>query len=183
MHLHLLFLTILTSFLLFTTPSLSSPSDILAIQKLIADFSIDANNNNFQAFEVQFIPTATYDAGTGPVPGIPAIQKALEFINRDNVAQSSLTTQSINLLSPSDSQATATTYAIVSFIGQGTDAGKVFTSYALFKDKLVKTGAYAYYGGWRFSERVFVSLVSFLQGFAVGFFFFARSRDIGAAVN
>lgn len=165
MHFHLLCLTTLTLFLLFISPCLSSPSDIIYIRKLIADFSIDANSNNFQAFDVQFIPTATYDAGTGPVTGIPAIQKALEIINDNNVAQSSLTTQSISLLPPFDSQgaagkATATTYAIISFIGQGADAGKVFVSYGLFKDKLVKTGAWADYGGWKFSERVFASLVS-----------------------
>ena len=163
MRLHILLLA-LASFL-FSTPSLSSPSDVLYIRKLISDFAINLDLKNFKAFEVEFISTATYDPGNGPVKGVPAIQKALAAIVANNVTQSSLTTQSINLAPPFDIQgaagkASAITYAIVSFIGQKADAGKVFIFYGLFKDNLVKTGDFANYGGWKFSDRKFVTLVS-----------------------
>lgn len=163
MRFHIL-LPALASFL-FSTPSLSSPSDVLYIEKLTADFAINLDLKNFKAFEVEFIPTATYDPGNGAVKGVPAIQKALAAVVGNNVTQSSLTTQSINLAPPFDVQgaagkASAITYAIVSYIGQDDDAGKVFIFYGLFKDKLVKTGDFGNYGGWKFSERAFVTLVS-----------------------
>ena len=107
----------MTSFLLFISPSLSFPEDINDIEELIADFGSVAT-------------------------GIFAIQNALKIINFNNVTQSSLITQSIDFISAVDrldDKATATTYAIISFIGQGSDAGKMFISYGLFKDKLVKT--------------------------------------------
>ena len=154
----------LASFL-FCTPSLSSPSDVLYIEKLTADFSINLDLKNFKAFEVEFIPTGTYNPGNGVVKGYPAIEKALAAIVGTNVTQSSLTTQSISLSPPFDVQgaagkATGITYAIVTFIGQKADAGKAFVVYGYFKDKLVKTGDYANYGGWKFSDRAFIALVS-----------------------
>lgn len=163
MRFHLLFLT-LTSFLFFT-PSLTSSSDIIYIRKLIADFAINLDTKNFKGFEIEFIPSGTYDAGAGPVAGLPAIQKTLAAVVNNNVTQTSLTTQSITLSPPFDSlgaasRASAITYAIVSYIGQKADAGKAYIFYGLFKDKLVKTGDFAEYGGWRFSERIFETLVS-----------------------
>ena len=150
---------------LFCTPSLSSPSAVLYIEKLTADFSINLDLKNFKAFEVEFIPTGTYNPGNGVVKGYPAIEKALAAIVGTNVTQSSLTTQSISLSPPFDVQgaagkATGITYAIVTFIGQKADAGKAFVVYGYFKDKLVKTGDYSNYGGWKFSDRAFIALVS-----------------------
>lgn len=155
---------VLTSFFFFI-PSLSSPSDVLSIQKLIADFFISQDAKNFNAWDAIFTPTATYDPGSGVVTGLPAIKKKLASIVGNNVTQSSVTTQSISLFPPFDSQrsasrASATTYVIVTFLGQGANAGKAFIFYSLAKDKLVKTGDVADYGGWRISDRVFQVLVS-----------------------
>ena len=162
MHFHLLFLALTFLF----TPSLTSPSDILYIQKLTADFSINLDTKNYKALDTEFLPTATYDAGSGVVTGLPNIKKLLSGIVANAVTQGSITTQSISL-SPqsfdtqgSASEASAATYGIVTNIGQGKNAGKVFTVYGLWKDKLVKMGNFAEYGGWRFSARVFQSLVS-----------------------
>lgn len=167
MRFHLPFLALTFLF----SPSLSSPGDVLYIKELTADFAINLDAKNFNAFDSEFIPTATYDPGPGPVTGIPNIKKALAGIVVGNVTQSSLTTQSISLSPTFDTQgsasrASATTYAIVSYIGQRADAGKVFIVYGLFKDQLVKTGDFGDYGGWRFRSRVFQSLVSAVWGFA-----------------
>lgn len=164
MRFHLLSLA-LSSFLF--TPSLCSPADILYIEKLTADFAINLDAKNYKAFNDEFLPTGTYDPGAGPVTGVPNISKALSAIVTNNVTQSSLTTQSISLTPPFDvigsaSRASAITYAIVSFIGKGVDAGKVFIVYGLYKDKFAKTGDFTKYGGWKFSERVFNVLVSVL---------------------
>ena len=158
-----LFLLALTS--VFTT-SLSSPEDILDIQKLTADFFFDYNSKNYKAFEIEFIAEATYDIGNGVVlSGIPNITSVFSEVVGTAVMHSSLTTQSISLSAPFDaqgaaSQASATTYSIVSFLGQGADAGKAFVIYGVFKDKFVKTGDFSHYGGWKFSERVYDTLVS-----------------------
>lgn len=161
MRLQLLFLALTFLF----TPSLCNPSDTLYIEKLIADFAINFDAKNFKAFDIEFIPTGTYDPGNGPIKGIPTIKKTLAAIAGDGVTQLSLTTQSISQSPPFDIQgaagrASATTYAIVTYIGKGAGKGKVYVVYGLFKDHLVKTGDFSEYGGWRFSSRAFQALVS-----------------------
>lgn len=163
MHFHLLSLAI-TSFLFFT-PSLTSPSDVLYIQKLTADFAINADTKNFNGYDVEFIPTATYDPGNGPIKGIPAIKETLALVFKNVTTQTSVTTQSVSLGPPFDLQgaagtASAIAYAIVTNLGIGAEEGKAFTVYGHWKDTLVKTADFADYGGWKFSSRAFVSLVS-----------------------
>lgn len=176
MHLHLFLLAALTC--LFT-PSLSSPSDILYIQKLTADFSITLDTKAFDAFDQQFLKNATYQAGLEAeiAVGIPAIKKTLAAIVGTLLTQGSVTTQSISLASfdcqGSASRASAITYAIITNIGKApADKGKVYVVYGFWKDVLVKTGDFAEYGGWRFSARVFQSLVSCCCGNIFSFFFF-----------
>lgn len=149
------------------SPSLSSPEDVLHIQNLIADFAINLDTKDFTAIGKQFIPTAIYDQGnnTEVVTGIPNIKKYVATLVENNVTQSSLTTQRISLFpslkaQDSASKASATTYAIISYLGQGADYGKIFVAYGYVKDQLVKTSGYDDYGGWRFSARVFQGVVS-----------------------
>lgn len=163
MHFHLLSLAITSLF--FFTPSLTSPSDILYIRNLAADFSINLDTKNFKGLDVEFIPTATYDAGNGAVKGISAIKEILALIVRNVTTQSSVTTQSVSLGPPFDVQgaagtASAIAYAIVTNLGTGAEEGKAFTVYGYWNDTLVKTSDFADYGGWKFSSRVFKSLVS-----------------------
>ena len=160
------FLAVLTSVLSLITPSLTSPSDVVHIQKLTADFSINIDTKNFKDLDDEFIANATLDTGTEIVKGLPAIKTALVAILAKNVTQSSITTSSINLLPPFDNQGSASTasaiqYVIGTFIGIDADSGKAFTLYGVFFDKFVKTEAIGDYGGWRFSERVLRLLVSF----------------------
>lgn len=150
---------------LLFTPSLTSPSDDIYIQQLTNGFAVAFDNKNSKELDNEFIPNGTYDAGGGPVKGIPNIAKTLAGLVVGNVTQTSVTTQSITLAPPFDAQGTAAkasaiTYAIVSFIGQGADAGKVYIVYGFWTDVLVKTGAFEFYGGWRFSSRAFKALVS-----------------------
>lgn len=166
MHFHFLSSLALTSFLFFT-PSLTSPSDILYIQKLTADFAINLDTKNVNGYDVEFLPKATYNPGNGPVKGIAAIKDILGRVTQNATTQTSITTQSINLGPPFDAQgaaatATGITYAIVTNLGTGDEEGKAFIVYGYWTDKLVKTGDFANYGGWRFSDRVFKSLVSFM---------------------
>lgn len=172
MHFRLLSLGALTLlFSAFITPSLASPDDILYIQKLTADYSINFDTKNFKDLDVEFTVNATLDAGDGVfLKSLPAIKARLAAIVGKNVTQSSITTSSITLLPPFDnavggaSRASAIQYVIGVFIGQAPkDAGKAFTLYGYFKDQLVKTDLIGDYGGWRFSERVFKVLVSFVS--------------------
>ena len=161
MRFHLALLA-LTSFFL---PTLSSSSDVLYIKKLIADFAIALDTKNFNAFDTEFIPTATYFTGNETLKGVPPIKKFLAATVDNNVTQTALTTQSISLTPPFDNQggaatASAITYLTESYLGQKADAGQVFVVNGLFKDKLVKTGDFSNYGGWKFSARVLQVLVS-----------------------
>lgn len=167
MHFHPFSLAVLTSILLFVPSCLTSPQDVLYIQKLTADYSVNFDTKNFQDLDVEFTANATLDPGNGVFSqGLPAIKARLAEIVGTNVTQSSITTSSITLLPPFDSalggagRASAIQYVIGVFIGQGADAGKAFTLYGLFKDQFVKTDLIGDYGGWRFSERVLQLLVS-----------------------
>lgn len=165
MRFHLFPLT-LTSFLFFTS-SLASSSDILYIQKLTADFAITLDTKNFTNYDVQFIPTATYDPGNGEITtGISGIKELLALVVGNVTTHTSLTTQSISVGPPAGT-ASATTYAIVSNLGQGADEGKAFTVYGIFKDKYVKTDDFANYGGWKYSASVFRGIVSFLPAITI----------------
>lgn len=169
MRFHLPSLAVLTSFLLFITPSLTSPSDILYIQQLTADYSINIDTKNFKDLDIEFTANATLDPGDGVfVKGLPAIKTALAAILANNVTQSHITTSSISLLPRFDdvdggaSRASAIQYVIGNFLAKDpADAGKAFTLYGVFKDKFVKTKEFGDYGGWRFSQRVLQLLVSF----------------------
>lgn len=180
MRFHLLPLALTSS--LFFTPSLTSPSDVLYIEKLTAEFAINLDKKNFKAYDVEFTPKATYDPGNGVVAtGIPAIKALLALVVGNVTTQTALTTQSINLGPPFNGQgaagtASAITYVTVTSFGQGADEGKAFSIYGFWTDKFVKTGDFAQFGGWRFSSRVIAPFVSFcllslfLCGFCFSFF-------------
>ena len=157
----------LTTFLHFITPSLTASSDILNIQKLTADYSVDVDTKNFNGLDSKFTANATLDPGKGVFStGLPDIKAALAAVLADNLTLSSITTSSISL--PFDirgpSKASAIQYVIGTFLGKDpVDEGKAFFLYGVFKDKFVKTRDYGNYGGWKFSERALQILVSFLM--------------------
>lgn len=155
------------------TPSVTAPSptDVLYIQDLIAEYVINLDKKNFDAWDSAFLPNATYNTGEGFVQGLPNIKKELALIVGQNVTQTSLTTQSIKFGPGSgkqgaSSKATATSYVQVTYIGQGVDRGKAFLVYAIATDQVVKTGDFSNYGGWKFSARDFKVLVSAVKSLA-----------------
>ena len=185
MHFHPFSLALLTSILLFVPSCLTSPNDVLYIQKLTADYSINFDTKNFKDLDVEFTANATLDAGNGVFSkGLPAIKARLAGIVGTNVTQSSITTSSITLLPPFDSalggasRASAIQYVIGVFIGQApADAGKTFTVFGVFKDQFVKTELIGDYGGWRFSERVLQILVSFPLSLSPSLSFGSRKKE------
>ena len=158
---------LLVFFLFFFSLALGSPSDVLYIEKLSADEAQKLDNKDFDGLEKIFTKNATYNAGEGPnVYGIDNIKPLLaSILPPEVISQSTITTSSITLLAPFDEQGAAgsavgVVYVTASYIGQGDLEGQGLFFFAKYKDKYVKTGDFARYGGWRISERLFVAFVS-----------------------
>lgn len=151
---------------LFYCLAFGSPSDIDNIVKVSADEVRYLDKKDFASFSKVFTKNATYNAGEGPnVYGIPSIQKVLANIVKDVPSQSALSTTSINLLPPYDEQGSASAaeaeiYTTDTFFGRGDLSGQVLVFFAKYVDKYEKTADVATYGGWRISQRFFVSFVS-----------------------
>ena len=150
----------------FLSLALGSPSDIDNIEKVSADEVRALDRKDFASFSKYFTQNASYNAGAGPnVYGVPAIQKLLKAVVQNVPSQSALTTTSITLLPPFDEQGDATAaeaevYTTDTFFGTGKLAGQILTFYAKYEDKYEKTTDSANYGGWKLSQRFFVSFVS-----------------------
>lgn len=153
--------------LCFFSLALGSPADVLYLEKLVADEAQSLDAKDFAELTNIFTKNATYNSEILPtVYGIDNIQTLLSgFFPPEIISQNAINTESFTLLPPFNEQGAAGTasgvlYTTVSFIGQGNLAGQVYASFAKYKDKYVKTGESARYGGWKIYERVFVSFVS-----------------------
>lgn len=159
---------LLLSFFFFARV-LGSPSDILYIQKLVADEGILVDAKNFAGLVNIFTPNATYNAGTPSqdVFGIDNIEAILSAIlPPGSITHNAVSTQSYTLGPPFDEQgsagtATGVVYITVSYIGQGDLSGQALVFFGKYDDSYVKSGDRALYGGWRINKRVFVGFVSF----------------------
>ena len=156
--------------------ALGSTDDIENIRTIIADFAFYSDDKNFPAIGSLFVPNATYDPGNGNVEGVPAIEAKLSSILAPGTVTSIAVLQSRIVLGPpfdaigAAGTATALTASEVVYFGQGKLKGQVLSIPARFTDKLVKTGDFAKYGGWRFASRVFRVQVSFILFFSFVFF-------------
>ena len=154
--------------LFFLSVALGSPSDILYIQKLNADEAHKLDNKDFAGLGNIFTKNASYNAGapSQTVYGIDNIQAILaEILPPELLTENAISTESITLLPPFDEQgaagtATGVVYSTTANIGQGDLEGQGVFFRAKYKDKYVKTGDFAIHGGWRISERLFISFVS-----------------------
>lgn len=154
--------------LFFFSLALGSPSDVLYIEKLVADEARLVDAKKFDGLVNIFTKNATYNAGS-PAPnvyGIADIQTTLSnIVPPETITQNAVSTESITLLPPFDEQGAAGTasgviYITVSYIGQGNLTGQALVFFAKYEDKYVKTADFVPYGGWRISERFFIEFVS-----------------------
>ncbi|MCJ1269802.1 hypothetical protein MMC22_009695 [Lobaria immixta] len=149
--------------LFFFSLTLSSPSDVLYIEKLVADKVQAFDAKNFIELANIFTKNATVVISAGPkASGIDAIQALLASIYLPEVITHSATsTFSITLLPPFDEQgaagtATGMVYATFNYIGQGNLTGQALTFFAKYEDNYVKTDDFVRHGGWRNSQSFFV---------------------------
>lgn len=159
-------LFILFLFYLFSL-TLSSPSDVLYIEKLVADKVQALDAKNFGELANIFTKDASVVISIGPkASGIEAVQALLASLYLPEVITfSPVSTYSITLLPPFDEQgaagtATGVVYTSISYIGQGNLTGQALTVFAKYEDKYIKTGDFAHHGGWRNNETFFASIVS-----------------------
>lgn len=154
--------------LFFFSIACGSPPDVLYIEKLSADQSQALDNKDFAALKNIYAKNAVYNPGL-PAPntyGVDKIQALLaSFFPKEVISQNLVSTESITLQPPFDEQgaagtATGVVYLTVSYIGQGATEGQALVLFAKFNDKYVKTGDFAFHGGWRISQRFFTLFVS-----------------------
>lgn len=150
--------------LFLSSLALGSPADVLYIKKLIADEAQLLDAKDFAGLTNIFTKDASYNLGFGPnVVGIDNIQTSIpRVLPLEVITQNAINTESITLLPPFDEQGAAGTasgvvYTTVSYIGQGNLTGQVYAIFAKYEDLYVKTGESARYGGWKISQRFFVS--------------------------
>ncbi len=161
------FQLILTALFSLFMVSHCGPEDYLYIKGTIDYFNILADAKDFTGIGKLFLPNATYDPGNGPVKGVDAIEAVLaKILKPGTLTQFVSSTQIIDQLGPFDgigspATAKAITYIIVTFFGQGKLEGELRIIYAKYLDELVKTGNFAFFGGWQFASRKFVEFVIF----------------------
>ena len=156
--------------LFFFSLAFGSPADVLYIEKLIADEGQLLDTKDWAGLANIFTKNVTYSPGAGlKFNGIDNLQAALSRnLPQEIITQNAVNTKSITLLPPFDEQGAAGTasgvvYLTFSVIGQGDLAGQVRASFGKYQDLYVKTGESARYGGWKISQRFFVSFVSCLK--------------------
>lgn len=164
-----LFLASLSSLLLVSLAHRTS-EDYINIQREISEFNILFDLKQFSKIGPLFTPNATYNAGDGDVQGIPAIEGVLAKIGKPGtITQLAATTQDIELLEPSKGSgaadtAKAITYITATFLGSGKLKGEAFFVFAQFSDTFIQTGDLSLFGGWKFTSRKFIELVSCCVG-------------------
>lgn len=157
---------------------LCSTDDNLNIRDLIGDFAFYAEDKNFDAIGSLFTANATYNAGSEPVQGVPAIEAILSALLPAGFPTAFDVLQSRIVLGPpfdrlgAAGTATALTSLVVIYFGQGDLKGQEYDIPARYSDTLVKTGLPGY-GGWRFSSRAFLGRVSYACIYRVIYSFFS----------
>lgn len=162
---HLSLLLILSLFSL-AHQSFGSPADVLYIQKCLSDYTLIANSGSlsgvpdFSPFNKIFTNNVTFDVGPpyGFIRGLANVEALFKNnLPPGTVTQTAVTTQSISLSDFDDqgsaSEATALSYYIDTYFGQGNLTGQIFTLYYRYEDTLVKTNLQGN-GGWRITTRI-----------------------------
>lgn len=155
--------------LIFFSPALGSPSDVLYINMLNADVAQATDKAAYSEFGNFFAKDAHYNFGGPGLDAYGVNQITAGFINNvpaGSIQVNVVSSESIRLLPPFDDlgaagNATGVQYKEVVFVGQGSLQGQSYTAFGKYNDKYIKTGEFTRYGGWRIQERLWTYFVSF----------------------
>lgn len=133
----------------------TGPAAIVEIQQTLNLFPISVDTKNYTILADIFTVDATADFVVVPtVHSLAAIQQVLQASLAGLVTQHSFTTQVIKI--QNRREASAITYLIGNFFGQGELAGQVLSNYGQYQDSLRFVDGQ----GWRVDNRTLVNTVS-----------------------
>lgn len=138
------------------------------IKDLTAAFGFLIDDKKFNELGKLLSPDVTYDPGNGPVQGLPAAIAALsKVIPPETTTYNLVGPQLIKFLPPFDkdkrsNRAESISYTTVVSFGSGNLTGDFFILFAKFVDKEIVRTREPGFGGWRFKNRKFEVVVSFL---------------------
>ena len=161
-------LAILTLCSLLTFVLATNLQDKEDIKDLTAGFLFFIDSKEFNELYKVLSPDVTYDPGNGSVQGLPAAIAALsKVIPPETTTYNILGTQLIKFLPPLDkdkrsNRAESISYTTLVSFGSGNLTGEVFIAFAKFVDKEIVRTREPGFGGWRFKNRKFEVVVSFL---------------------
>lgn len=137
------------------------------IKDLNSAFNLLLDNKEYSKLGKVLSPNVTYDAGAGPVQGLPgAIDTLSKVIPKTTTTYFTVGTQLIKFLPPFDKEnrsnlAEAVSYSTLVNFGSGNLTGEFYIIFAKYVDKAIVRTKEPGFGGWRFQNRKFESVVSF----------------------
>ncbi|MCJ1347386.1 hypothetical protein MMC31_005611, partial [Peltigera leucophlebia] len=156
-------LTLLCSLFVFVLAS-TNLEDKSHIEDITSAYNLIIDKKEFSKLGKVLSPNVTYDAGRGPVQGLPAAIAVLsKIIPNTTTSYASKGTQLIKFRPPFDKDgrsnfAESISYTTFTFFGSGNLTGEFFIIFARFVDKeIVRTNERGF-GGWRFQNRKFESV-------------------------
>ena len=139
----------------------TAASDIVQIQQTLNLFPLSVDTKNYSLLADIFTSDVTANFLIGSVlHGLEAVQQQLETHLKGLVSHHSLTTQSV-VVGENRDTASATSYLIANFFGQGDLARQVLTNYGQYADTLVRDPGT---GGWKVNNRTLILTVSWNLG-------------------
>ena len=140
--------------------------DKYKIEDLTAAFNLIFDRKDFDQLGTVFTPDVTYNPGAEDIQGLPNVISAISTFPNKTTTYTTLGTQLIKFRPPFDKEgrsklAESVSYSTIVNFGAGNLTGQSFLVFARYVDKeIVKTNEPGF-GGWRFKNRKFESIVSF----------------------
>ncbi len=137
------------------------------IEDITAVFNLLVDGKKFSEFDKVLTRDVTYDAGRGPVQGVPAVIDILtKIIPSTTTTYFTLGTQLIKFLPPFDKNkrsnfAESVSYTTIVNFGSGNLTGEFYIIFGKYVDKEIVRTKQPGFGGWRFKNRKFEVVVSF----------------------
>ena len=160
---------VLSTFFIYL--ALGSPSDILHIEKNLAEGFLFLDTKDFSSYGYFFTKNATYDVGNGTtLVGLDDIESGLADIVKNYLTLSAVFLPVIRLEEPFDQQGGAFTAHSVSYSSttsfgdpnrpKNSSHPGYSTILGRSVDEFVKTNDRSRFDGWRINKRVFSDIVS-----------------------